>query len=152
MTRIKILLTALSFEKKMLTSAGRINLAAQGACDTAAELKLTQGRVINGVPLTFNGLGEIKSKEQLAEWTRGRNINVLFICDLPPAAVGAVAEVARDQRIIVLSENPTLIESSAVLTVGIQNDHPRLMLNVSKAKEVGAEFDGRIFGVATIYH
>ena len=62
----------------------------------------------------------------------------------------AVGETAKALKMLLLAEDPDWVSTEATLGVASINGRPKLILNIDNARDSGADFDPRIFGVARI--
>lgn len=145
-TRVKVLLTALSFDRTLKEHAdGGIVIGVLGSCDTSSALLEASGKSINGMPISIMALGD---EGDLRGSLEKNNVDVLYICSA--GNLGAVAATAAKLNIVTLAEKVDWVEDKLVLGVGDKDGRPELVLNMNAAKAAGADFDPRIFGVARV--
>lgn len=149
--KVKVLLTALSFDRSLKERAGdKVVIGVLGACDTSSALLEASGKSINGVPIAVQSVGDFKGEAELGGDIKNKNISVLFVCAASDEAVGSIASAAKKHNVVTLADNAAWVEEKLVLGVGEKDGRPELVLNANAAKAAGAEFDPRIFGVARV--
>lgn len=149
--KVKVLLTALSFDRSLKERAGdKLVIGVLGACDTSSALLEAAGKSINGLPIAVQALGDYKGEGELSGDLKSKNVSVLYVCSAPGDTLGGIASSAKKSNVVTLADNAEWVEEKLVLGVGEKEGRPELVLNVKAAKASGAEFDPRIFGVARV--
>lgn len=149
--KVKVLLTALSFNRTLKERAGdKIVIGVLGTCDTSPALLEASGKSINGLPISVQALGEYKGEAELTGTLKDKQVSVLFVCAAPGESLAGIAASAKKSSVVTLADNAEWVEEKLVLGVGEKDGRPELVLNVNAAKASGAEFDPRIFGVARV--
>lgn len=149
--KVKVLLTALSFDRSLKERAGdRLVIGVLGTCDTSSALLEASGKSINGLPIAVQALGDYKGEGELNGEIKAKNVSVLYVCAAPGDSLGGIASSAKKLSVVTLADNAAWVEEKLVLGVGEKEGRPELVLNVNAAKASGAEFDPRIFGVARV--
>jgi hypothetical protein len=149
--KVKVLLTALSFDKSLKTRAsGKIVIGVLGNCATTTALQEASGKAINGLPIAVESLGEWKSGSDLEQVLKKNAVTVLFVCSVPGDSWGALTKAANKEKAVTLAEDASWVEDKLALGVGEKNGRAELVINLEAARAAGAEFDARIFGVARV--
>ncbi len=149
--RVKVLLTALSFNKTMKQRAtDKITIGILGKCDTATALQEAVGKAINGLPIAVQLIGSFENEGALDQAVKKFAVTALYLCEANDAALSAAAAVAAKQKIVTLAEDPAWVENKIALGVGEKNGRAELVINLTAARAAGADFDARIFGVARV--
>lgn len=149
--RVKVLLTALSFNKTMKQRAtDKITIGILGKCKTATALQEAVGKAINGLPIAVQLIGDFESEGALEQAVKKFSVTALYLCEANDAALSAASALAAKQKIVTLAEDPDWVEDKIVLGVGEKAGRAELVINMSAAKAAGADFDARIFGVARV--
>lgn len=149
--KVKVLLTALSFDRSLKERAGdKLVIGVLGTCDTSSALLEASGKSINGLPIAVQVIGEFKSEAELSGEMKSKNISVLYVCAAPGESLTGIASSAKKTSVVTLADKAEWVEDKLVLGVGEKDGRPELVLNVNAAKASGAEFDPRIFGVARV--
>jgi hypothetical protein len=146
--RVKVLLAALSMDRTLKDHAeGGIVVGILGSCDMGGALQEAAGKSINGMALVIQPLGDVEG-EGLKDAVKKHGVDILYVC--AAGNLGAVAGLAAREKIVTLAEKAAWVEDRLVLGVGDNNGRPELVLNVNAAKDAGADFDARIFGIPGI--
>lgn len=149
--KVKVLLTAMSFDKSLKSRAGdKITIVVLGKCGTLAAMQEASGKAINGLPISVQTIEAFKDAGDLTEQLKKFSATALYICEANDAAIGSISSVAGKLKVLTLAEDPSWVEGKIALGVGEKGGRAELILNVNAAKAAGADFDARIFGVARV--
>jgi hypothetical protein len=144
--RVKILLTALGFDRTLAASPDySVVVGVFGDCPTFEALQQAQSKKINGKPISV-----IKAEAVTYAYMERNGINVFYVCKITEADATILGKAAPRLGVAVLAENPRLVDSVAMMGLQEKDGHPQLLLNMKVARESKIELDPRIFGAAEI--
>jgi hypothetical protein len=149
--RVKVLLTALSFDKTLKQRASdKITIGIVGKCDTISALQEAAGKAINGLPIAVQTLGAFESESALDAAVKKNEIVALYLCEANETVLNAASAIASKHKVVTLAEDPSWVESKIALGVGEKNGRAELVINLPVSRAAGADFDARIFAVARV--
>lgn len=144
--RVKILLTALGFNRTLASSdALEIVLGVVGDCPTIAALRLAEGKKVNGKAIRV-----VTASETTYAYFDRSGINVVYFCQIDADQAKTVGKAAARLGATVMADDPDLVAVGAMMGVREQDGHPKLLLNMKLAKLAQIEFDPRILGAAEV--
>jgi hypothetical protein len=147
--RVKILLTALSFDRALKQRAGdKVTILSSGTCDTRAVLDAADGKAIGGLPIRT--VQAASTYETLTAQALEEKATLLFVCDASGKQLEMYLKFASTFNLLMMVENADLVAKGAALGVVDEGGRPRLVLNPEVSKKAGADFDARILSVAKI--
>lgn len=107
--------------------------------------KKISGRNFNVLPLAYNG--DYGLKEKIA----GKNIEVLFISGGEEPMVREITQLTRSEKMLSFTSKAKFVTSCGVtMAVGLKENKPKIFLNLSAAKDEGADFSAKFLRVAKI--
>ena len=159
--QIKLILTALTYDKNLETRAnGELNIGilyfpespqSKQEADLFAKTlegfkdKKISGRSFNGTLLTYADNGELSKK--ITE----QKIDVIYIAQGEKEMIERVLKVTQSGKILSCCGKAEYVSICGVtMAVGLKNKKPKLYLNLSSAKNEGADFSAKLLRVAEI--
>ena len=148
--KAKILVAGLSFSRNLRDrgDAG-FHVVTVGDCPTADELKSLEGKPVNNQALHVTRV-EASNSAQL-EQQLNAGAAALFYCPDGAKLAGQVTANASSHKVITVADDPGLVaDHLAMVGVEVRNGRPALLLNATLAKEVGLDFDPRVYTVSRV--
>lgn len=144
--RVKILLTALGFDRTLAASDDyEVVIGVYGECPAYEVLQQAGGKKINGKPISI-----VKASAITYAYLEQGGITVVYVCQITEDNAKILGKAAPRLGVAVLADNAGLVNSIALMGVREQGDRPRLRLNMRVAKESKIELDPQILGNADI--
>jgi hypothetical protein len=159
--QIKLILTALTYDKNLESRAnGELNIGilyfpespqSKQEADLFAKTleafkdKKISGRSFNGIVLTYDDNGELRKK------INEHKIDVIYIAQGERELIERVLKVTQSKKILSCCGKAEYVSTCGVtMAVGLKNNKPKLYLNLSSAKQEGADFSAKFLRVAEI--
>jgi hypothetical protein len=139
--RTKILLTALAYNRTLLTAPFGITMGVFGSCETGDALMNLETKQIGGKPFST-----VTATKLTYAYFDSTSINVIYLCSVSPEEAELLGKVAPRLSVTVFAENPALVDSIALFGIREVEGKPRLRLNMKVARESKIELDPRILG------
>lgn len=76
--------------------------------------------------------------------------DIIYVAPLRSYDIASIARAARDLRLPVYTGVPEYLADGLAVSLEIQDEKPRILINLKAAKEQGANFDSRILSLARI--
>ncbi len=130
------LIIKLAALEKNLSSGGNITIYVLGAPDVAAALKEGIGTKIGG-----GALSDVLSGDEMP----AAKPSILFLGNA--TKVDEVISYTRAQKVLSATGTPDLISKGVTLGIGVENDKPVVLLNVSSSSEEGLDWNPAIMKI-----
>jgi len=157
----KLLLTALTYDKNLEKKAGeQLDIAilyfpwiersqeeAESFSKTLEQFKDKKiaGRSFNTSLISYDGDASLKEK------ISGQHVEVLFIAGGTKRMLKEITQLTRKKQILSCTSKAEYVSSYGVsIGVGLKENKPKIYLNLSSAKEEGADFSAKFLRVAEI--
>ncbi|MHB8093483.1 MAG: YfiR/HmsC family protein [Candidatus Aminicenantales bacterium] len=86
----------------------------------------------------------------LSESLAAAGADILYVAPLRSFDVGLIARTACDMRLPAYTGVPEYLSSGLAVSLDLQDNKPRILINLKAAKEMGAEFSSQILILARI--
>ena len=107
--------------------------------------KTISGRPLNTVVMAFAGV------DALSKQLSGHTIHVLYIADGTKEVCRDVTRITQAAHVLSLTSDVALVSDCGVtMAVGLENNKPRIYLNLPAALAEGADFSSKLLRVVTI--
>ena len=107
--------------------------------------KKISGRSFNVLLLAYNG--DYGLKEKIA----GKNIEVLIISGEEETMIREITQLTRSEKMLSFTSKAEFVTSCGVtMAVGLKENKPKIFLNLSSAKDEGADFSAKFLRIAEI--
>ena len=157
----KLLLTALTYDKNLEKRAGeQLDIAilyfpwiehsqeeAESFSKTLEQFKDKKiaGRNFNAFLVPYDGDSGLQEK------IAGKHVEVMFIAGGTERMLKEITQLTREGKILSCTSKADYVSSYGVsIGVGLKNNKPKIYLNLSSAKEEGADFSAKFLRVAEI--
>jgi hypothetical protein len=159
--QVKLILTALTYDKNLEARAnGELNIGilyfptsshSKQEADLFAKTlegfknKKISGRSFNGIVLVYADNGELSKK------ITDKKVDVIYIAQGKKELIEKILKVTQSQKILSCTGKSEYVSSCGVtMAVGLKNQKAKLYLNLSSAKQEGADFSAKFLRVAEI--
>jgi hypothetical protein len=159
--QVKLILTALTYDKNLeARTNGELNIGilyfpessqSKKEADLFAKTleefkdKKISGRNFNGILLNYASNGELSKK------IVKQNIDVIYIAQGKKERIDRVLKVTQSEKILSCCGKAEYVASCGVtMAVGLKDKKPKLYLNLTSAKNEGADFSAKFLRVAEI--
>lgn len=131
-----LFLKLLPFDKNII-STGAVTIYVANAPEFAAEMKKAEGKLIGSAALSkvIDGKGVPAEKP-----------SVIYIGS--EAVLKELGSYTKENKILSITGKPELVSKDVSLIVGVSNEKPKILLNLSSSKEEGIEWNPAILKVA----
>ena len=107
--------------------------------------KTISGRSLNTMMIAFAG------NDALTKKLSGHTIQVLYIADGTTEACRDITRLTQSLKVLSLTSDVALVtECQVALAVGLEDNKPRIYLNLPAAQAEGADFSSKLLRVVTI--
>jgi len=103
------------------------------------------GRLLRIVPLDLDG------KESLDAMIRRAGVAALYVAPLRAFDVAEIAAVTRRNGVLSLTGVPAYVEAGLSITLMLNQDRPRIVVNLAAARAEGAELAAALMNLATVF-
>lgn len=103
------------------------------------------GRSLKIVPLDLDG------KESLDAMIRRAGVAALYVAPLRAFDVAEIAGVTRRAGVLSLTGVPAYVEAGLSITLMLNQDRPRIVVNLVAARAEGAELAAALMNLATVF-
>jgi hypothetical protein len=124
-----------------------------------------------GAPLVIGTIGEVPFGAQIAEAVRGERVNgrpiqvqpfsklstlqqtpcdMLYIGAVHPEALEAILSVARERRILTVSDTPRFAHNGGMVAIRTVDRRIRISINLTATRQAGISFSAKLLKVAEL--
>jgi hypothetical protein len=157
--RLVILFKALTYDRHLTRQRGKLVVGI--VCDktssasralgyeTAAELSRMAGKRVKGLKLRHSLLS-VKDGKSLTKRLTEHGINVIYLSTEVGRLLPRLRALARERGLLIISGEAAHIRQGASLAVVQRGTKPRILINLTVAREQGASFDARLLNLSDV--
>ena len=156
--QVPILMKIISFDRNLSARAGdeivvgvlyqhglrASTLAKEQFLDEAAQLPVIGGLRIRVVEIRIDGEQDLRSV------IRGSGARVLYVTPVRSISMGVITGISRELGITTMTGVPEFVNSGIAVGVGLKGERPSIVINLSAAREEGADFSSQLLRLARI--
>jgi hypothetical protein len=114
--------------------------------EVARAFRAVTGRKIRVVLIDLDRI----DREALADALQQQHVSVLYVSPLRAFDVGAIATAAAHAQVITVTGVPKYAELGIAVSVRLEGERPRLLVNVVASRESGADFTAELLKLAQV--
>ena len=157
--RLVILFKALTYDRNLARQRGKLVVGI--VCDktssasralgyeTAAELSRMAGKRVKGLKLSHTLLS-VKNGKALTRRLNEHGINVIYLSTAVGRLLPRMRALARERGLLIISGEAEHIRQGASLAVVQRGPKPRILFNLTVAREQGASLDARLLSLSDV--
>ena len=156
----KILLKSLTYDRNLkLRSEGGVRIGVVSLASDAGsagagaallkEIQRFQGKKVKGLPLSVEGL-EVQEASEVFRAVDEKKLNVLFLTPGCDPLLSKVVGLAKVKKVLIFSGDAKLAKAGAAIGISQQDGKPKITVNLSAAKEQGADLDDKLLKLAEV--
>lgn len=158
-TQLQLFSKVLSFERTMQSVKSNefvlgvlvlknVRLSTQVRDDIKRTIERTS-LTINGRPVRMQTV-EFTDEAALQEVLNAHTLHALYVTPMRSVAIDAIARRCTEAKVMTLTGVPNYAYQGIVVGIGLRGDKQQLLLNISSAKSIGADFSAKLLSLATI--
>jgi hypothetical protein len=156
--QIPLFLKVITFDRQLQARAGSELLVAVAYQSGNRASTITKDEAVRALA-NVSGLLDGRSvsalvidldRESLGDVLARHRIAVLYIAPLRAVDLAAVAAAARAARVTTMTGVPRYVPLGITVSVRLQGDRPRLLINVESARLEGADFSAELLKLAQV--
>lgn len=130
------------YQKKFITSMNIKN-------SVQSILESDNYKVYNSLPVTVKSVS-IESVSELDNYLRKNNADVLYLAPLRALNISELAEITRARKILTITGVPQYVEQGLSVGIGIKNEKPQIIINLTASKSEGSNFSSQLLKLAKV--
>ncbi len=112
-------------------------------------LEAPEGNVLGEIPLRYE-LIDVSTVIDLRESIDRLNINIIYVTPLRAFSLDRISEITQSKKILTLTGVSQYAEEGLAVSIGIKNDRPQIIINLSSAKAEGADFSSNFLKLTRV--
>jgi hypothetical protein len=112
-------------------------------------LEVPEGNVLGEIPLRYE-LIDVSTVIDLRESIDRLNINIIYVTPLRAFSLDRISEITQSKKILTLTGVSQYAEEGLAVSIGIKNDRPQIIINLSSAKAEGADFSSNFLKLTRV--
>ncbi|MGE5313980.1 MAG: YfiR/HmsC family protein [Acidobacteriota bacterium] len=104
---------------------------------------------IGGIPFRIVPI-ELDDAADVASELRDHGIGLAYVAPLRAYDLSAILEASRKGKILTLTGVSTYSDQGVSVAIGMMNEHPQILINLSSAKAEGADFNSHFLKLVRI--
>jgi len=112
-------------------------------------IEISEGNVLGEIPLRYE-LIDVSSTIDLLESIGRLKINILYVTPLRAFSLDRISKITQSKKILTLTGVSQYAEEGLAVSLGIKNDRPQIVINLSSAKAEGADFSSNFLKLTRV--
>lgn len=107
------------------------------------------GKTVRKVPIKYYQI-EYTTPAELDAFVRAKGVNVFYVAPGNDKALPAILKLSQSRGITTLTGVPDYVKRGVSVGVGLSQDKPQILINLTSARSEGSEFDANLLRIATV--
>lgn len=107
------------------------------------------GKTVKGLPLKYYTI-EYTSPAEMERFIRQKRISVLYVAPGNSRNIAELVKVSQGLSLTTTTGVPDYVRKGIAVGIGLVQDRPQILINLSSAKAEGSDFDASLLRLATI--
>lgn len=103
-----------------------------------------QGIPVRCIPIELHGETELEDSLSV------HDLDILYLTPLRTIDIKKISLISRRKKILTLTGVPEYIEFGVAVSLGIREMKPKILINLTVAKEEGSDFSSRLLNLAEV--
>jgi len=159
-TQIPLLLKVLTYDRNFEQKAGSelsIGIvhdpsdrdSAKATDEVGSILFKFAGKTVKKLPMKYFTI-EFTGAADLERFVKEKKISVLYITPGSAKALAAVLKVSEDLKLTTLTGVPDYVRRGVAVGIGVVQDKPQILINLTAARAEGSDFDASLLRIAQV--
>lgn len=158
--QVPLLLKVLTYDRNLEAKSGR-ELAlgivydpadrdsARATDEIGSTLFKFAGKTVRGLPIKYYTI-EYTSPTELERFIKQKRISVLYVAPGNSRNIAELVKVSQGLNLTSTTGVPDYVRKGIAVGIGLVQDKPQILINLSSAKAEGSDFDASLLRLATI--
>lgn len=107
------------------------------------------GKTVRKVPIKYYQI-EYTTPAELEAFVRAKGVNVFYVAPGNDKALPAILKLSQSRGITTLTGVPDYVKRGVSVGVGLSQDKPQILINLTSARSEGSEFDANLLRIAVV--